>query len=66
VPVFNPPQIAVIEKLLGGTATTIGAVILTPKTILFVVPELGNVAAGAEAGVIVTATGKLLVFNNPA
>jgi hypothetical protein len=64
--VFAPPQIAVIENELAGTATTIGVGIATPKIMLLVVPEVGNVAAGADSGVIVTATGKLFVFSKPA
>lgn len=65
-PVFEPVDTAVIEKEFGGTATTIGVGIATPKTMLLVVPEFGNVAAGADVGVIVTATGKLFVLSNPA
>jgi hypothetical protein len=38
-----------------------------PKTMLVeVFPAVGNTAAPADVGVIVTATGKLFVFNNPA
>jgi len=67
LPAFAPLEIAVTEKLLGGTATTIGAGIETPKTILVeVLPAVGNTAAPAEVGAIVTATGKLFVFSNPA
>ena len=65
-PEFAPVDTAVTENELGGTATTIGVGIATPKTMLFVVPELGKVAAGAEVGAIVTATGKLFVFSKPA
>jgi hypothetical protein len=67
LPAFAPLEIAVIEKLLGGTATTIGEGIEMPKTMLVeVLPAVGNIAAPAELGAIVTATGKLFVFNNPA
>jgi hypothetical protein len=65
-PVFAPVVTAVTENELGGTATTIGVGIATPKTMLLVVPELGKVAAAAEVGAIVTATGKLFVFSKPA
>jgi hypothetical protein len=38
-----------------------------PKTMLVeVFPAVGNTAAPADVGVIVTATGKLFVFNKPA
>jgi hypothetical protein len=67
LPVFVPLEIAVIENELGGTATTIGVGIATPKTILVdVFPAVGNTAAPAEVGAIVTATGKLFVFSKPA
>lgn len=67
LPAFAPLEIAVIENELGGTATTIGAGIETPKIMLVLVfPAVGNTAAPAEVGAIVTATGKLFVFSNPA
>jgi hypothetical protein len=67
LPAFAPLEIAVIENEFGGTATTIGEGIEMPKTMLVeVLPAVGNTAAPAEVGAIVTATGKLFVFNNPA
>jgi hypothetical protein len=67
LPAFAPLEIAVIENELGGTATTIGAGIEMPKTMLvLVLPAVGNTAAPAELGAIVTATGKLFVFSKPA
>ena len=67
LPAFAPLEIAVIENELGGTATTIGVGIEMPKTMLVdVLPAVGNTAAPAEVGAIVTATGKLFVFSKPA
>jgi hypothetical protein len=66
-PVFEPVVTAVTENELGGTATTIGVGIATPKTMLVeVLPAVGNTATPAEVGAIVTATGKLFVFSKPA
>ena len=63
--------IAVIENL-GGTATTVGWLILIPSTKLWLeFPPVGNTAAGAVAddpkgtGAIVIATGFALVFKKP-
>jgi hypothetical protein len=56
-----------MENELGGTATTIGTLIPTPRTNeLLGVPATGNTAAGALVGAIVTATTFDPKFNNPA
>jgi len=56
-----------MENELGGTATTIGTLIPTPRTNeLLGVPATGNTAGGALVGVIVTATTFDPRFNNPA
>ena len=56
-----------MENELGGTATTIGTLIPTPRTNeLLGVPDTGNTAAGALVGAIVTATTFDPKFNNPA
>jgi len=65
--VLDPVPIEVTENELGGTATTIGELIPTPRTKeLLGVPLTGKTAAGALVGAIVTATTLLLVFINPA
>jgi hypothetical protein len=64
--VLDPVPIVVTENELGGTATTIGADILTPKTNeLLGVPATGNTAAGALVGVMVTAITFVPGFINP-
>ena len=58
--------IVVTENELGGTATTIGAVILTPKTNeVLELPALGNTAAPALVGAMLTAITFVPVFKNP-
>ena len=58
--------IVVTENESGGTATTIGVDILTPKTNeLLVLPAVGNTAAPALVGAIVTAITFVEVFKNP-
>ena len=58
--------IVVTENESGGTATTIGDCILTPKTNeLLVLPAVGNTAAPALVGAIVTAITFVPVFKNP-
>ena len=58
--------IVVTENESGGTATTIGVDIVTPKTKeLLVLPAVGNTAAPALVGAIVTAITFVEVFKNP-
>ena len=58
--------IVVTENESGGTATTIGDVILTPKTNeVLELPALGNTAAPALVGAILTAITFVPVFKNP-
>ena len=58
--------IVVMENELGGTATTIGEDIPTPKTNdVLVLPALGNTAAPALVGAILTAMTFDEVFKNP-
>ena len=58
--------IVVTENELGGTATTIGVDILTPKTNeVLVLPALGNTAAPALVGAMLTAITFVPVFKNP-
>jgi hypothetical protein len=64
--VLDVEPIVVTENELGGTATTIGAVILTPKTNeVLELPALGNTAAPALVGAILTAITFVPVFKNP-
>ena len=65
--VLVPEPIVVTENELGGTATTIGALIVTPRiNDVLGVPDTGKTAAGADLGVMVTATTFELKFKNPA
>jgi hypothetical protein len=65
--VLVPEPIVVMENELGGTATTIGTLIPTPRTNeLLGVPATGNTAAGALVGAMVTATTFDPRFNSPA
>ena len=58
--------IVVTENESGGTATTIGADILTPKTNeVLVLPALGKTAAPALVGAMLTAITFEEVFKNP-
>ena len=58
--------IVVTENESGGTATTIGVDILTPKTNeVLVLPALGKTAAPALVGAMLTAITFEEVFKNP-
>jgi len=62
---FTKNSLAALQLNLGDIYY--GEGIEMPKTMLVeVLPAVGNTAAPAEVGAIVTATGKLFVFNNPA
>ena len=58
--------IVVTENESGGTATTIGDCILTPRiNEVLVLPALGNTAAPALVGAMLTAITFVPVFKNP-
>ena len=64
--VLDVEPIVVTENESGGTATTIGVDILTPKiNELLVLQAVGNTAAPALVGAIVTAITFVEVFKNP-
>ena len=55
-----------MENESGGTATTIGVDIVTPKTNdVLELPALGNTAAPALVGAMLTAITFVPVFKNP-